>query len=150
MRTTTYTTSDGTTRILPLILRTSLSNSYLDNLSRGGGYIGVHTDNGTLMDTIYSNIERSAGHFYKEHPVTNFRFSGFPLPFFQEIKSMVLKASSLVPYFTLVGWDVAFTENGPVIIEGNTRPGLHELEIVAGGAKNNDALHELVKDIANT
>lgn len=150
MRTTTYTTRGGTTKILPLILRTSLNNSYLDNLSKGGGYIGVHPEKGTLMDTIYSNIEKNTGHFLQVHPITNFMFKNFPLPFLDDIKTMVLRAASLVPQFTLVGWDVAFTKNGPVIIEGNTRPGLHELEVIAGGAKNNKALHELVEDIKNS
>ena len=35
---------------------------------------------------------------------------------------MVLKAALEVPEVRYVGWDVAITKNGPIIIEGNENP----------------------------
>lgn len=54
------------------------------------------------------------------HPKTGVAFAGFRLPFWPQACGLVEEAASrLVPLQTL-GWDVAFTPNGPVIIEANS------------------------------
>lgn len=45
--------------------------------------------------------------------------AGNMLPFWREIKELVYKAHRLMPDFFSLGWDVAVTENGPVILETN-------------------------------
>lgn len=41
---------------------------------------------------------------------------------------MVLEACRVFPSVRYVGWDVAITSNGPLIIEGNPGPGFATLE----------------------
>ena len=53
------------------------------------------------------------------HPNTGYPLIGFQVPCFQEAKEMVLKAAMVVPQMRYIGWDVAVTPHGPVIIEGN-------------------------------
>lgn len=36
---------------------------------------------------------------------------------------LVKEASKLVPEMRYVGWDVSFTPNGPILVEGNEYPG---------------------------
>lgn len=36
---------------------------------------------------------------------------------------MLTSAAKEIPQVAYVGWDVAITPNGPVLIEGNTTPG---------------------------
>ena len=43
---------------------------------------------------------------------------------------MVLKASLKSDKILVVGWDVAITPNGPVIIEGNRRPGYDLVQVL--------------------
>jgi hypothetical protein len=45
--------------------------------------------------------------------------AGNKLPFWRETKELVYKAHCLLPDFFSLGWDVAITENGPVILETN-------------------------------
>jgi hypothetical protein len=45
--------------------------------------------------------------------------AGNMLPFWWEIKELVYKAHCLLPDFFSLGWDVAITEHGPVILETN-------------------------------
>ena len=58
---------------------------------------------------------------------------------------MVLKASLESDKILVVGWDVAISENGPVIIEGNRRPGFDIVQVLSGGRMDiiNDVLDSL-------
>jgi hypothetical protein len=60
---------------------------------------------------------------YKVHPMTGHPIEGFRLPDWEQALEMVAKAASKIPEMAYIGWDVAFSENGPLIIEGNNFPG---------------------------
>lgn len=62
---------------------------------------------------------------YAVHPVTGVPFKGLKLPFWQETIHMMRKAVPLAAKISNIGWDVAITENGPLIIEANTIPGFN-------------------------
>jgi hypothetical protein len=51
------------------------------------------------------------------------QFDGFPIPCFHEIENLVLETAKLEDKIQVIGWDVAITPDGPVLIEGNRRPG---------------------------
>jgi hypothetical protein len=44
---------------------------------------------------------------------------GFQVPFWPELIDMAKKAALHVPENRSIGWDIAVTENGPELIEGN-------------------------------
>ena len=46
-----------------------------------------------------------------------------------------------------MGWDVAISENGPVIIEGNRRPGFDIVQVLSGGRADivDDVLADMKK-----
>lgn len=85
----------------------------------------VNLDNGVM--------EKPAATFgselYVNHPRTGARIQGVQLPFWNEIKDMLRKACKRVPTVGYVGWDIAITPNGPLIIEGNTTPGYKYYQI---------------------
>lgn len=60
---------------------------------------------------------------YINHPETGVHFKGFQIPMWEEVLTMLEKAAARVPEIGYVGWDVAITEYGPVIIEGNNDGG---------------------------
>lgn len=60
---------------------------------------------------------------YINHPETGVHFKGFQIPMWEEVLTMLEKAAARVPQIGYVGWDVAITEYGPVIIEGNNDGG---------------------------
>ena len=67
-------------------------------------------------------IEKN-GITYEKHPDTNTTIKGFEIPYFKEGRELVEKAALRVSEIGYVGWDLAFTENGPLLIEGNHFPG---------------------------
>lgn len=41
------------------------------------------------------------------------------IPFWEEVSEIVTKAHCLIPNLRYIGWDIAITDDGPVIIEAN-------------------------------
>lgn len=60
---------------------------------------------------------------YIFHPETGIHFKGFLIPMWNEVIEMLEKAAARVPEIGYVGWDIAVTETGPVLIEGNNDGG---------------------------
>jgi hypothetical protein len=56
------------------------------------------------------------------HPVTGAPVTGRVLPHWEEIKAIALKAHNAARGRLLVGWDLAVTPDGPLLLEGNSYP----------------------------
>lgn len=54
------------------------------------------------------------------HPVTDRAIAGFALPHWREACALVERAARCFRPLRAIGWDVALTEAGPVLLEGNT------------------------------
>ena len=111
---------EGHVIILLAFLRISV-NSSVDNLSVG--HYGVNFGASINIETgvicrpgVYLDITKPDVY---HHPVTNTPIVGFEIPYWQECKQMVIKAARLVSGNRSVGWDVAVTNEGAVLIEGN-------------------------------
>jgi hypothetical protein len=66
---------------------------------------------------------------YRNHPETGKTIQGFKIPYWEEMIELVEKASKVVSEVGYIGWDVAITPNGPILIEGNTSPGYKYYQI---------------------
>jgi hypothetical protein len=53
------------------------------------------------------------------HPATGRRFTGFSVPYLPEVRDLVTRAARAFVPLRTVGWDVAITDDGPSLIEGN-------------------------------
>ena len=94
----------------------------VDNFSSGGMYTFVNDQGVVIAPAIDRNDT-----VYEEHPLSKQKIVGFKVPMFEEVKKLVCEAAELIPQVAYIGWDVAVTENGPVLIEGNCYPGVFQL-----------------------
>ena len=90
----------------------------MDNVDCGGMAARVDLISGKLL-TVAAD---KAGNTFTKHPITGTEIIGFQLPYFEEAKAMCLEAMRMVPSMRYVAWDVALTEQGPTLIEGNSFP----------------------------
>ena len=92
--------------------------------------ISCHDIYMTLDDegNVLGNVVDDECNIYKKHPVTGFKFKGAKIPHMDKALELVKSAAKLVPEMRWIGWDVAITEDGAAIIEGNNYPsfGLHQ------------------------
>jgi Sugar-transfer associated ATP-grasp len=120
IRLDTFTDSDGNIEILSGYIRMSTINFHLDNISSGGCQVGIDLATGKLKKNGYFTIRSNGVRVLTGHPVTRTIFRDFQLPLFTQAKDLVKKAAGYMPEIRLVGWDVAISDTGPVLIEGNS------------------------------
>ena len=99
-------------------IRIGNGKNVVDNFNHGGMYSVVNEEG-----VIYKPAIDKKGNVFIVHPVTNTKIEGFEIPYFKEAIEMVKKAAKVIPEVGLVGWDIAITNKGPVMIEGNQLPG---------------------------
>ena len=92
-------------------------NSPVDNLAAGNIAAPVDMETGLINGPgVYSDITKKDEPI---HPITKQPIEGFQIPFWKETLDMLTRAALMVPENRSIGWDVAITENGPELIEGN-------------------------------
>jgi len=92
-------------------------NSYIDNLAAGNIAAPINEKKGIVEGpAVYSDITK-----YDEikHPITGIEIVGFQVPYWSESMQMVKEAALLYPQNRSIGWDVAITNDGPELLEGN-------------------------------
>ena len=62
---------------------------------------------------------------YTAHPDSHLKFENVFVTQWLDVKKLVEKTLKYLPYYKSVGFDVATTNNGPVIIEINTGAGIY-------------------------
>ncbi|MBQ7545533.1 MAG: hypothetical protein IJT41_01015 [Clostridia bacterium] len=119
LRIVTVLDDDGQAHVVYTLLRVGDGDSPTDNVSSGGMYT-MPDANGKIIHPMFCD---RTGKYYSEHPKTVFAFLGFEIPFYAQAVELCAKAALVEPHVRYVGWDVAVTAHGPVLVEGNTLPG---------------------------
>ena len=97
------------------------SHSIVDNFHAGGLASAVSLEEGRL--------DRASGQdcrtgWLARHPDTNAPIEGVRLPLWEEAKALAIEAHHAFADRKIIGWDIAITEEGPIIVEGNSSPDL--------------------------
>jgi len=92
-------------------------NSAVDNMAAGNIAAPIDIKTGKLCGPgVYSDITKSDEY---HHPVTGTEIEGFQVPMWEKTLSMIERAALKDTRNRSIGWDVAITDKGPELIEGN-------------------------------
>ncbi len=117
----------GTPEILWACLRIGNGINSVDNFHAGGMASEIDLKTGKLLRPALNKDLVP----FEYHPTTHTKIEGFQIPYFNEVKKMVKEAALESDKILVVGWDVAITDKGPVIIEGNRRPGFDIVQVAS-------------------
>ncbi|MDD2409144.1 MAG: sugar-transfer associated ATP-grasp domain-containing protein [Bacilli bacterium] len=118
-----FTFYDGTkTYVLNSVFKLG-NGGVIDNFCSGGMYTFVDDNGKIIVPAIDQN-----DNIYYIHPITKKDILGFVIPMYQEACNLVKEAAILIPEIKYIGWDVAITNKGPLIIEGNSFPGVFQIK----------------------
>ena len=130
--------------IVGSFFRVGRAGKRVDNWSEGNAGIAVPID-------LEKGILKGNGLTYKMeeficHPDTNEKFIYTEIPYFEEIKKMIKQTALLIPQINSIGWDVAITTHGPIIIEGNHDYSIQPLQLMSGAYYKKEHFVFTIKD----
>ena len=111
-------TKDNKVNIMFRSIRMGNSGNVVDNFNHGGLFTTIE-ENGIIQKPAVDKL----GNIYESHPFTNTALIGYEIPLFDKAIEFVKTMAISIPEVGYVGWDIAITENGPVVVEANPFPG---------------------------
>jgi hypothetical protein len=110
--------------LLPLALQKVITtDAVVDNYvhgSSGNLCTLVDPQNGTLDAAIGPGATEGVMIAHSVHPRTGMKLEGFEIPLWEETCTLVRQAALRFLPLRTIGWDVAVTASGPILIEGNS------------------------------
>lgn len=127
-----YSKSVNTIRIITLkynekinfiiaFLRIGNNNNFVDNTSSGGMITMIDLNSGV---TQFPGCD-SDMNIYNYHPISKRKIKGVKIPYFNETKNLVEELSYKIKEINYIAWDIAITDDGPVVVEANPYPGYY-------------------------
>ena len=97
-------------------MRIGRGDSIVDNGGSGGILAAIDEQTGCIKAAAIED-----GTDYIVHPDTNIPLIGFQIPLWEEAKAFTMKLMQALPEGVYISWDIALTEKGWVMVEGNSR-----------------------------
>lgn len=116
LRMITARSPEGGIDLVGAYLRMGRAGSMVDNGGAGGLFV-LLDDRGTCA--AIAKPLKGGYRGFTAHPDSNVTFEGVTIPWFQEARSLVLDGHRRLGPVHSLGWDVAITAEGPLIIEVN-------------------------------
>ncbi len=117
IRVQTIITLEGAPKIIAAVLKLQPNAVGVDHLIHGAIGAWVDLDSGVL------GRGRTRAHldYVSTIPGADRPFVGFRVPHWPGVRDLALRAAAAFPWVRSVGWDIAVSEGGPVLVEGNER-----------------------------
>lgn len=96
-------------------LRIGAGPSIVDNAGSGGMYASVDFENGIVQ----TNARTYLGKEYNIHPDTQVQIVGYKLPDWKRLLETVTSIAKKEKGTNMVAWDLAWSEKGWIMVEGN-------------------------------
>jgi len=107
-------------KLINAFLKFNTQGDIADNRSPGYNTCQVDLETGELIRGMTS-FRDLAIRYLPYHP-KGFAFEGEQIPFWREAISLATEAMLALQDAYYVGWDIAITAHGPIVIEGNNNP----------------------------
>lgn len=134
VRIQTIMRKDGSIYAFGAGLRIGREGNHVDNWAKGGIFVGIDMEKGTLKDRGF--LRPKCGTTLFSHPDTDVVFKDYVIPYYKEAERLAVEAHKMFYRCYTLGWDIAITEKGPVIIEANSLWELSLVQASHGGLKN--------------
>lgn len=111
------------------ILRIGTGNSSVDNTSSGGIAAAIDIETGRVISDGLVKMDKKLAS-YSKHPDTNIQINGSVIPKWKDLISMLDGLVRVLPEQKYIGWDMALTNDGWVMVEANPKPLISTIQIL--------------------
>jgi hypothetical protein len=122
IRATTYTTDDNEVHLLFIFMKIACGGRKTDHFEYGqnGNILAeIDTDTGTIGAPYRLDKDTDTLIPTDRHPDSGNPIRGFSIPYYAESLQLIEKAALVFLPQKVVGWDIAITADGPILLEGN-------------------------------
>ena len=126
MRVVTYKINSKKADFLLASYRMPTGNGKVDNMSSGG--IAAKVDSNGRLGYAYQSSSHMNGP-YTHHPDSGYPIKGSYLPYYLEMINLAKTAHSELTDLYILGWDVAMSDHGPMLIEPNIFWGQGQMQV---------------------
>lgn len=110
---------DGTARVIATWFKVGRAGKCVDNAGSGGNVdAAIDLETGKIYNVVQFDGWRKAKAIDR-HPDSGSLLNGVVIEHWDAIKAQVIQFQQAFPYCKAAGWDIAITDEGPVIIEVN-------------------------------
>lgn len=106
----------GRVRLIGGCLKCGAKGAVADNFHSGGAAYPLNLENGAVTGPGRNNTEIKD---YEYHSGSSVYMPGFTLPHWEAVRACAIQAMEVIPELGYVGWDIAVTQGGAELIEGN-------------------------------
>ena len=110
-------------------------DSQSDSWNYGSIYVGIDIHKECLTEFGLTSVTDKRSGLLKKHPDSGIPFKDYKIPYLQQAVELCLKAHRLLYFNFIIGWDVAITNAGPLIVEANEKPGMNVAQSLNGGLR---------------
>ncbi len=111
------------------VFRMGIGGSFVDNAGAGGIICAVDENTGIILTPA---MKESAKGEYDSHPDTGEKITGAQLPAWDELCALLDEAARALPDQKWIGWDLAYSRSGWVIVEANQSPAFTGVQMCTG------------------
>ncbi len=122
--------SDGDIDMISIYICIGPATSYWSNGETSGVMLGLD-ENGNSITDAFCEVKGMYGR-YEVLPGTDIAVKDIKVPFIKEAVELAKAAHRTTPQFHTLGWDIAITDNGPIVIEGNSSYGSGTYQAISG------------------
>jgi hypothetical protein len=120
LRIVTSRPCDGAPEPQAAVLKMPTGSNVADNFANEGVAAPVGIVSGEVGDAVSKSVEGMIkGESFSHHPDTKEPIAGLRLPEWRRTLDVCVEAHRRFPVLHSIGWDVAITADGPVLVEGN-------------------------------
>ena len=110
---------DGSAKVFATFMKIGRAGSDVDNAGGGGNVdCAINIETGECYNALqfnsYTDVKK-----VDNHPDSGEKINGVHIENWEEIKKCLCDYQAHIPQLKVIGWDVALTDKGPVIIEIN-------------------------------
>jgi Sugar-transfer associated ATP-grasp len=131
VRIVTIRPPEGKPEVVCAVFRMATGGNSTDNFSIAGIAAPVDLTSGRLDEGVHSDPTLVVAPA-PSHPDTGATIAGTFLPWWTEAKALALHAHDKLPSIACVGWDIALTGAGPILVEANWAPGARLAQAPSG------------------
>lgn len=117
LRINTINYGNGEVDVIWPCLRMGRLGCVVDNAGAGGIFSAIDVNTGKTIAAV-----DESHNVWKEHPDSKIELEGFAIPRWGEAVAFAKELAKNIPEAAFVGWDIALTNQGWVMVEGNAIP----------------------------